>query len=80
METRDMTVNFETERDRGFNYTPIFNGVRVQVRARFLPTAKHGKISVRKIEDLDTHKVYRVYVRACSLPNCMCDAEIKETV
>jgi hypothetical protein len=61
----------------GFNFTPIYKGERVRMRAKF-----DGAIRERKrgfqgmVTDLDSGKRYRVYGRDCGL-QCYCDAEIK---
>lgn len=63
----------------GFNFTPFSSelGYRVRMRADSLPV-RRGRGLHGIVTDLDTGKRYKVYGRSCGLPNCMCDASIRE--
>ena len=62
--------------------TPILNGKRVKVK---VSEADYDKVTRGLgykgiITNQKTGKTFRLYGRACSLPNCYCDAEIRPTL
>jgi len=69
----------------GFNFTPIYKGQRVRMRAEGLET--EGRLFVAGVRttrpgvmgvvrDQDTQIPWVVESRECSIPGCFCDAEI----
>lgn len=70
----------------GFNFTPMFNGQRVRMRAlglnpegqAFLANSRQVRASgvLGIVRDTDTHIAWVVKSRECSLDGCYCDAEI----
>jgi hypothetical protein len=63
----------------GFNFTPMFNGVRVRMRisAGDLGLASRQRLGYRTwVTDLDTGLRYDVYGLGCGNPRCYCDAQI----
>lgn len=70
----------------GFNFTPIYNGERVRMRAA--PADQAGAMYIRGfrarrrpieglIRDRDTDVIYLVEPRPCGRPRCFCDYEIR---
>ena len=61
-------------------FTPLLDGTRIRLEnVRIIQDAgmQERRIGYKGIIETQTGQRYRVYGRACSLPNCQCDAEIK---
>lgn len=64
-------------------WTPMSeNGTRLSVREKDLKVLA-GDIQTRRVRGLTAiveikGRIYKWYARSCGLPNCMCDAMIKE--
>jgi hypothetical protein len=70
----------------GFNFTPLFKGQRVRMRAQAMDSTGRafisGALRIRQggmrgvVRDSDTNLVYMVISKACEIDGCWCDAEI----
>jgi hypothetical protein len=75
---QEQAMNNSTPLTDGANYTPIYKGKRVRMRADLREvTRTRGRGFQGHVTDLDTNIRYRVFGRDCGL-NCYCDAEIEE--
>jgi len=60
-------------------FTPIFNGKRITITVsdeEARPIREYGRRLGFKgeVTDIKSGKRFRIYGKACSLPNCVCDA------
>lgn len=61
--------------------TPILKGKRVEIKVSENDYDKvtRGLGFKGVITDLETMQTYRLYGKACDMPHCFCDAEIRPT-